>query len=291
MRGVRGGRMAMIFQEPQTSLNPVLTVGDQIGEAVRVHEGRPRDGIQDRILELPAVGRHPGPGPAADRVSPPALRRHEAAGDDRHGARRGPGAPDRGRAHHGARCHHPGPGAAAAQGPPGLHGPRSAAHHPRPGGGGGDRGPTRRHVCGPDRGDRRGGRLLRGSCPSLQPPADGEPALRGQTQRAARLHPRTGPAPGPTLPGLPVRRPLRARAVPLRHPGARLGGPGARTWGPLSPLERRGRPDPGRGGRRARGVPARADRGRPDCAGSARTCCGWTGFRCTSRSSAGCCGG
>jgi peptide/nickel transport system ATP-binding protein len=52
MRGVRGGRMAMIFQEPQTSLNPVLTVGDQIGEAVRVHEGRPQDRVQDRILEL-----------------------------------------------------------------------------------------------------------------------------------------------------------------------------------------------------------------------------------------------
>jgi peptide/nickel transport system ATP-binding protein len=57
MREVRGGRMAMIFQEPQTSLNPVLTVGDQIGEAVRVHEGRPRDRVQDRILELlDAVG-------------------------------------------------------------------------------------------------------------------------------------------------------------------------------------------------------------------------------------------
>jgi ABC-type microcin C transport system duplicated ATPase subunit YejF len=40
MRAVRGGRMGMIFQEPQTSLNPVLTVGAQIAEAVRVHEGR-----------------------------------------------------------------------------------------------------------------------------------------------------------------------------------------------------------------------------------------------------------
>ncbi|MFY9975152.1 MAG: ABC transporter ATP-binding protein, partial [Chromatiaceae bacterium] len=57
MRRVRGGRMAMIFQEPQTSLNPVLTVGHQIGEAVRVHEGRPRSRVEARVLELlDAVG-------------------------------------------------------------------------------------------------------------------------------------------------------------------------------------------------------------------------------------------
>jgi peptide/nickel transport system ATP-binding protein len=57
MRGVRGGRMAMIFQEPQTSLNPVLTVGEQIGEAVRVHEGRPARLVEERVLQLlDAVG-------------------------------------------------------------------------------------------------------------------------------------------------------------------------------------------------------------------------------------------
>jgi oligopeptide transport system ATP-binding protein len=38
MRKVRGGEIAMIFQEPMTSLNPVLTVGDQIGEAVLLHQ-------------------------------------------------------------------------------------------------------------------------------------------------------------------------------------------------------------------------------------------------------------
>ncbi len=52
MRRVRGGRMAMIFQEPQTSLNPVLTVGQQIGEAVRVHEGRSRNQVPARVVEL-----------------------------------------------------------------------------------------------------------------------------------------------------------------------------------------------------------------------------------------------
>jgi len=38
MRGVRGKDIAMIFQEPMSSLNPVLTIGSQIAEAVLLHE-------------------------------------------------------------------------------------------------------------------------------------------------------------------------------------------------------------------------------------------------------------
>jgi len=52
MRRVRGGHMGMIFQEPQTSLNPVLTAGAQIAEAVRVHEARPRNSVRARVVEL-----------------------------------------------------------------------------------------------------------------------------------------------------------------------------------------------------------------------------------------------
>ena len=37
MRGVRGNRISMVFQDPMSSLNPVYTVGDQIGEAIRLH--------------------------------------------------------------------------------------------------------------------------------------------------------------------------------------------------------------------------------------------------------------
>jgi len=57
MRGVRGGRIAMIFQEPMTSLNAVLPVGVQISEALRCHHGATPRAAQARAVELlDAVG-------------------------------------------------------------------------------------------------------------------------------------------------------------------------------------------------------------------------------------------
>ncbi|KAB2922817.1 MAG: ABC transporter ATP-binding protein [Dechloromonas sp.] len=52
MREYRGGRMAMIFQEPATSLNPVLTVGRQIGEVLERHRGLSGEPARARMLEL-----------------------------------------------------------------------------------------------------------------------------------------------------------------------------------------------------------------------------------------------
>ena len=52
MRGVRGKDISMIFQEPMTSLNPVLTVGRQLGETLRQHERMRRREADDRAEEM-----------------------------------------------------------------------------------------------------------------------------------------------------------------------------------------------------------------------------------------------
>ena len=49
---VRGNRMAMIFQEPMTSLNPVFTIGDQIAESVMRHQGLSASAARQRALEM-----------------------------------------------------------------------------------------------------------------------------------------------------------------------------------------------------------------------------------------------
>jgi ABC-type dipeptide/oligopeptide/nickel transport system ATPase component len=52
MRKIRGKEISMIFQEPMTSLNPVFTVGEQIAEALRLHEGLNRRDAMDRAIEM-----------------------------------------------------------------------------------------------------------------------------------------------------------------------------------------------------------------------------------------------
>ncbi len=53
LRKIRGGEMAMIFQDPMTSLNPVLTIGDQIAEAIQEHNPQTGDdAARTRVIEL-----------------------------------------------------------------------------------------------------------------------------------------------------------------------------------------------------------------------------------------------
>jgi oligopeptide/dipeptide ABC transporter ATP-binding protein len=52
LRQLRGGEVAMVFQDPMSSLNPVLTIADQIGETLRLHEGLSAGASRRRTLEL-----------------------------------------------------------------------------------------------------------------------------------------------------------------------------------------------------------------------------------------------
>jgi peptide/nickel transport system ATP-binding protein len=61
MRAIRGKEIGIVFQEPMTSLNPVYTVGAQIAEAVREHEGVGRRAAMDRAVEMLQLVRIPNP--------------------------------------------------------------------------------------------------------------------------------------------------------------------------------------------------------------------------------------
>ncbi|MBK9703181.1 MAG: dipeptide ABC transporter ATP-binding protein [Betaproteobacteria bacterium] len=59
MRAIRGAEIAMIFQEPMTSLNPVFTVGEQIAESVRLHQGKDRATAEAEALRMLELVRIP----------------------------------------------------------------------------------------------------------------------------------------------------------------------------------------------------------------------------------------
>lgn len=60
MRRVRGKHIAMVLQDPMTSLNPALTIGVQVAEVVRLHQGLHRTALRDRVLEALRRLRIPG---------------------------------------------------------------------------------------------------------------------------------------------------------------------------------------------------------------------------------------
>ncbi len=61
MRAVRGNEIAMIFQEPMTSLNPVLTIGRQISEAIRLHQSLSRSAAMERAVDMLRLVKIPDP--------------------------------------------------------------------------------------------------------------------------------------------------------------------------------------------------------------------------------------
>ena len=75
-RKIRGAEMAMIFQDALSSLNPVLSVGYQLGEMFRVHQGLSKQGRQGQGHRADGPGAHPGrqgAGRATTRTSSPAV--------------------------------------------------------------------------------------------------------------------------------------------------------------------------------------------------------------------------
>jgi peptide/nickel transport system ATP-binding protein len=61
MRAARGAELSMIFQEPMSSLNPVLTIGNQIAEAVSIHQDLSRSAALDKAIEMLRVVNMPAP--------------------------------------------------------------------------------------------------------------------------------------------------------------------------------------------------------------------------------------
>ena len=66
MRSIRGNEISMIFQEPMTSLNPVYTIGDQIVEAIMLHQHINKKRAKNQAVEMLAKVGIPDPQQIAD---------------------------------------------------------------------------------------------------------------------------------------------------------------------------------------------------------------------------------
>ena len=96
IRHVRGGQIGMVFQDPMTSLNPVMTIGKQLAEPLMLHMNMTKEQARKRSVELLELVGIPNAGETVERLSPPVFRRHAPARDDCHGAFLQPADTDRG---------------------------------------------------------------------------------------------------------------------------------------------------------------------------------------------------
>ena len=122
----------MIFQQPTSSLNPVLDVGRQIGEVLEIHRGMNREAARKRALELLRMVGIPDPERRLEVLPARVLRRHGPARHDRDGPRLRAGAAHRRRADDGARRDDPGADPRPAARPPRAARDGDHPHHPRP---------------------------------------------------------------------------------------------------------------------------------------------------------------
>ena len=198
------------------------------GQCRRGARPRPRDA---------AAGQDPLARDAARRVSAPALGRHAPARHDRHGAGLRSQDPDRRRADHGARRHHPGADPRPAARPARAHGHGHHADHPRSRRGGRARASRHRHVCRPHRRGGAGRPAVRRPAASLYARPPGlDPAAGQRRRRAADRHrgrraQSLRPAAGlPLQPALPTgRRALQGRAAcPARDHARAIAPPAGR---------------------------------------------------------------
>ena len=103
MRKIRGNEISMIFQEPMTSLNPVFTVGNQIGEAIKLHQGLGKQETRAKTIEMLRLVKIADPESRVDAYP------HQLSGGMRQrvmiamALSCNPSAADRRRADHGAR--------------------------------------------------------------------------------------------------------------------------------------------------------------------------------------------
>ena len=133
LQELRGNRVAMVFQEPMTSLNPLHSIEKQLCETLILHRGLSRAEARDRAMELLGLVGLPDVEERLRRVAAPAFGRSAPAGDDRHGLGQRARPAHRRRTDHRARCDHTGADSRPAQGLAGPVGHGDSANHPRSG--------------------------------------------------------------------------------------------------------------------------------------------------------------